>query len=249
MLCPARMARIASCFHGGRNRRVAHALGEVDAAHAVAFRGHGADFRLHDAGASSLRARREGRLRGGDDGNRGGIEGLLRGSGVRHGEDPLRSILQAGGTFFGPGRRRVRFATPDRPRPGIQSSFPEAGSSCMSFPSFPASWNRCGVAATISRRAGEGGAAPGGRAGVGDRGLAAVLLRHRHGRHAARGLAAGGEHCSGDGALRCVRRRGPIESLQSFRCPQCGEPAGDVRHGRELEIESIEIEDPEEVKP
>ncbi len=41
---------------------------------------------------------------------------------------------------------------------------------------------------------------------------------------------------------------GPIESLQSFRCPTCGEPAGDVRHGRELEIEAIEIEDPEEVK-
>jgi hydrogenase nickel incorporation protein HypA/HybF len=42
---------------------------------------------------------------------------------------------------------------------------------------------------------------------------------------------------------------GPIENLQSFRCSSCGEPAGDVRHGRELEIEAIEIEDPEEVKP
>ena len=31
-------------------------------------------------------------------------------------------------------------------------------------------------------------------------------------------------------------------------CPSCGEPATDVRHGRELEIEAIEIEDPEEVK-
>ena len=36
-----------------------------------------------------------------------------------------------------------------------------------------------------------------------------------------------------------------IESLQSFRCPQCGEPASDVRQGRELEIESIEIEEAE----
>ena len=37
-----------------------------------------------------------------------------------------------------------------------------------------------------------------------------------------------------------------IESLQSFRCPRCHEPVGDLRQGRELEIESIEIEDPEE---
>jgi hydrogenase nickel incorporation protein HypA/HybF len=42
---------------------------------------------------------------------------------------------------------------------------------------------------------------------------------------------------------------GAIESLQSFRCPSCGAPAADVRHGRELEIEAIEIEDPEEVTP
>lgn len=41
----------------------------------------------------------------------------------------------------------------------------------------------------------------------------------------------------------------PIESLQSFRCPRCEEPAGDVRQGRELEIESIEIEESEEVTP
>lgn len=37
-----------------------------------------------------------------------------------------------------------------------------------------------------------------------------------------------------------------IESLQSFRCPQCGEPVIDLRQGRELEIESIEIEEAEE---
>ncbi|HEY1986976.1 MAG TPA: hydrogenase maturation nickel metallochaperone HypA [Terracidiphilus sp.] len=38
---------------------------------------------------------------------------------------------------------------------------------------------------------------------------------------------------------------GAIESLQNFRCPHCGEPASDVRQGRELEIDSIEIEEAE----
>jgi hydrogenase nickel incorporation protein HypA/HybF len=42
------------------------------------------------------------------------------------------------------------------------------------------------------------------------------------------------EACGQDGALA---------SLQDFRCPHCGAPATDVRSGRELEIESIEIED------
>jgi len=37
-----------------------------------------------------------------------------------------------------------------------------------------------------------------------------------------------------------------ISSLQSFRCPVCGGPVANVRQGRELEIESIEIEDVEE---
>lgn len=51
-------------------------------------------------------------------------------------------------------------------------------------------------------------------------------------------------HCAACGA------DGPIESLRSFRCPSCGEPASDIRHGRELEIEAIEIEEAEEsVKP
>jgi len=49
-------------------------------------------------------------------------------------------------------------------------------------------------------------------------------------------------HCDACGA------EGPIDSLQSFRCATCGEPAGDVRQGRELEIEAIEIEEPEEVR-
>ena len=37
-----------------------------------------------------------------------------------------------------------------------------------------------------------------------------------------------------------------IEGLQSFRCPRCGEPVGDLRQGRELEIESFEIDEVEE---
>jgi hydrogenase nickel incorporation protein HypA/HybF len=34
-----------------------------------------------------------------------------------------------------------------------------------------------------------------------------------------------------------------IESLQSFRCPRCGQPASSVVQGREMEIDSIEIDD------
>jgi hydrogenase nickel incorporation protein HypA/HybF len=41
-------------------------------------------------------------------------------------------------------------------------------------------------------------------------------------------------------------REGALESLQSFRCPHCCEPASDLRQGRELEIESIEIDEVEE---
>jgi hydrogenase nickel incorporation protein HypA/HybF len=36
-----------------------------------------------------------------------------------------------------------------------------------------------------------------------------------------------------------------LPSLQSFHCPRCGAPANDLRQGRELEIESIEIDDGE----
>jgi len=36
-----------------------------------------------------------------------------------------------------------------------------------------------------------------------------------------------------------------IESIQKFCCPRCDTPSGDIRQGRELEIESIEIEMPE----
>jgi len=34
-----------------------------------------------------------------------------------------------------------------------------------------------------------------------------------------------------------------LEGVQSFRCPKCGEPCFDLRQGRELEIEAIEIEE------
>ncbi len=47
-------------------------------------------------------------------------------------------------------------------------------------------------------------------------------------------------HCAACGA------EGSLESLQNFRCPSCGEPAGDVRQGRELEIDSIEIDEAKE---
>ena len=73
------------------------------------------------------------------------------------------------------------------------------------------------------------------------------------------GIATGGTPLEGSRlvvnivpvTVRCdaCGAEGAIESLQSFRCAACGEPASDVRHGRELEIESIEIEDPEEVTP
>lgn len=34
-----------------------------------------------------------------------------------------------------------------------------------------------------------------------------------------------------------------LEGVQCFRCPRCGALTGDIRQGRELEIESVEIED------
>jgi hydrogenase nickel incorporation protein HypA/HybF len=34
-----------------------------------------------------------------------------------------------------------------------------------------------------------------------------------------------------------------LDGVQSFRCPLCGELTMDVRQGRELEIESIEIDE------
>ena len=45
-------------------------------------------------------------------------------------------------------------------------------------------------------------------------------------------------HCGACGADAEV-------GVQSFRCPQCGALTTDLRQGRELEIESIEIDEPE----
>jgi hydrogenase nickel incorporation protein HypA/HybF len=39
-----------------------------------------------------------------------------------------------------------------------------------------------------------------------------------------------------------------LEGVQSFRCPKCGEPSYDLRQGRELEIESFEIEEMGEIE-
>ena len=36
-----------------------------------------------------------------------------------------------------------------------------------------------------------------------------------------------------------------LDGVQSFRCPKCDEPCSDLRHGRELDIESFEIEESE----
>jgi len=46
---------------------------------------------------------------------------------------------------------------------------------------------------------------------------------------------------------RCDRCNADVElaSLQSFRCPRCGEPVSDLRQGRELDIDAVEIEDAE----
>jgi hydrogenase nickel incorporation protein HypA/HybF len=48
---------------------------------------------------------------------------------------------------------------------------------------------------------------------------------------------------------RCDRCNADVElaSLQSFRCPRCGEPVSDLRQGRELDIDSIEIDYAEEM--
>ena len=34
-----------------------------------------------------------------------------------------------------------------------------------------------------------------------------------------------------------------LAGVQSFRCPRCGTPSADIRKGRELEIESLEIDE------
>lgn len=40
-----------------------------------------------------------------------------------------------------------------------------------------------------------------------------------------------------------------LPGLQSFTCPRCGQPVGDLRQGRELEIEAFEIDESPEIDP
>jgi hydrogenase nickel incorporation protein HypA/HybF len=39
-----------------------------------------------------------------------------------------------------------------------------------------------------------------------------------------------------------------LDGVQSFRCPRCDEPCSDLRQGRELDIESFEIEEAEKIE-
>lgn len=48
-------------------------------------------------------------------------------------------------------------------------------------------------------------------------------------------------HCAACGA------DSELEGVQSFRCPRCGELTASLRQGREIEIESIELEEPDEI--
>jgi hydrogenase nickel incorporation protein HypA/HybF len=50
--------------------------------------------------------------------------------------------------------------------------------------------------------------------------------------------------------MHCVPCNGDVEleGVQSFRCPRCGEPCSDLRQGRELEIEAIEIDEIDKVE-
>ncbi|MCA9259258.1 MAG: hydrogenase maturation nickel metallochaperone HypA [Planctomycetales bacterium] len=44
-------------------------------------------------------------------------------------------------------------------------------------------------------------------------------------------------------AVYCPQCQVEVElpGIQSFRCPRCGVPTGDIRRGRELDVETIEI--------
>jgi hydrogenase nickel incorporation protein HypA/HybF len=49
-------------------------------------------------------------------------------------------------------------------------------------------------------------------------------------------------HCE-----RCAQDA-ELDGVQSFRCPRCGELCGEIRQGREVEIESIEIDEMNKVE-
>jgi hydrogenase nickel incorporation protein HypA/HybF len=40
-----------------------------------------------------------------------------------------------------------------------------------------------------------------------------------------------------------------LTTIQSFRCPICGEPSADIRQGRELELVSLEVTDEQPTYP
>jgi hydrogenase nickel incorporation protein HypA/HybF len=48
-------------------------------------------------------------------------------------------------------------------------------------------------------------------------------------------------HCSS------CRQDQVIDTIQSLRCPQCGELSSEIVHGRELEIVALELEEAEEL--
>jgi len=50
--------------------------------------------------------------------------------------------------------------------------------------------------------------------------------------------------------MHCASCREDVEldGVQSFRCPRCGEPCSEMRQGRELEIESFEIDEMSEAE-
>jgi hydrogenase nickel incorporation protein HypA/HybF len=50
--------------------------------------------------------------------------------------------------------------------------------------------------------------------------------------------------------MHCETCRDDVEldGVQSFRCPRCGEPCSEMRQGRELEIESFEIDEMNEAE-
>lgn len=41
----------------------------------------------------------------------------------------------------------------------------------------------------------------------------------------------------------------PLDTIQSFRCPICGQPSADIRQGRELELVSLEVADEQPAYP
>lgn len=49
-------------------------------------------------------------------------------------------------------------------------------------------------------------------------------------------------HCE-----RCAQDA-ELDGVQSFRCPRCGDLCGEIRQGRELEIDSIEIDEMDKVE-